>query len=64
MKYFKYPFDSVKNLPLAEYFERNKIAHFLLFSYPRFNFYQCFTNQLLKDTVVVIQMSSTENLRK
>ena len=26
---FKYPFDSGKKLLLAEYFERNKIAHFL-----------------------------------
>ena len=26
---FKYPFDSGKKLLLPEYFERNKIAHFL-----------------------------------
>ena len=26
---FKYPVDSGKKLPLAEYLKRNKIAHFL-----------------------------------
>ena len=54
---FKYPFDSDKNLPLAECFERNKIAHFFcLFSYCIFNFYQCFANQLLEGTVVLMYM--------
>ena len=42
---FKYPFDGCKKLLLAECFERNKIAFFRLFSYCRFNFYQCFANQ-------------------
>ena len=51
---FKYPFDGDKKLPLSEYFERNKIAHFLLASYCRFNFCQCFANQLLEGTVVLM----------
>ena len=44
---FKYHFDGGKKLSLAECFERNKIALFCLFSYCRFNFYQCFANQRL-----------------
>ena len=44
---FKYLFDGVKKLSLAEYFERNKIALFYVLSYCRFYFYQCFDNQRL-----------------
>ena len=44
---FKYPFDGGKKLSLAQYFERNKITAFCLFSYNRINFYQCFGNQKL-----------------
>ena len=51
---FKYPFDGDKKLPLSECFERNKVAHFLLVSYCRFNFCQCFANQLLEGAVVLM----------
>ena len=51
---FKYPFDGGKYMLLAECFEKNKILHFLLFSWYRFNSFQCFANQLFEGTVVLM----------
>ena len=53
---FKYPSDGGKNLSQAECFEKNKITHFFfcLFSYCIFNLYQCFANQQLKGTAVLM----------
>ena len=46
---FKYPFDGGK-WPLAECFGKKKkrSTFFGLFSYCRFNFYQCFSNKVLE----------------
>ena len=51
---FKYTFHSGKKLQLVECFERSKITHFLFVSYCRFNVYNCFANQLLEGTVVLM----------
>ena len=51
---FKYSFNGGKKLPLAECFEKNKIAHFLFVQLLQIQFYQCFANQLLEGTVVLM----------
>ena len=50
------PFMVVKNCRLQNVLKETKSHIFCLFSYCRFSFYQCFANQLLEGTVVLMQM--------